>query len=91
MATIPCAVEKNVSSRICGVPGGNRAIDVQWPVETFLLFKLGNLNSEELQSVLASSILWDGSKRIAHGRHSYKKDSIITRLIDLLGEIIGLQ
>ena len=44
LATIPSAVEKKVSSRICGVPGGNQAINVQWPVETFLLFKLGDFN-----------------------------------------------
>jgi hypothetical protein len=59
LATIPSVVKKKVSSRICGVSGGNRAINVQWPVETFILFKLDDFNGEELKSALAYSMFWD--------------------------------
>jgi hypothetical protein len=60
LAVIPSAVEKNVASRINRIPGGNQAIDVQWPMDT--LFDLSNFNGENLQRAVRNSIFWGGSK-----------------------------
>ena len=88
MAVISSAVENKVTSKICRIPCSNQSIDVQRPVEVFILFGFGDFNREDLQSDLPSSMLWDGSKRIAHGPHSCNKDSVVGNLLVNPGETI---
>lgn len=80
LAVIPGAVEKKIAPRIKRVPGGDQAIYVQWPVEPLFLFlflflveeELVDFDGEDLQTVVAVRVLWDGYMCIAHRGESYQ-------------------
>ena len=65
LAVITGAVEEEVAIVIRGVPRGDKAVDMQRPLET--VFQVGYSDVEDLHGTMRSRVARDGSGCEAHG------------------------
>ena len=65
LAVIPGAVEEEVAIVIRGVPGGEKAVDMQRPLEA--VFQVGHPDAEDLDGTMRPRVARDGSECKAHG------------------------